>query len=1028
MLSILILLILQARTSALTLNPVVAGRSHLAIHDGPDFLGEVLSELAGVSDDDDTALKRLESLRQGTQGVAVEVVGGLVEDNDVGTLPRASGKNALDTLSTRQPPHSRVGDELRVQAKLGAVLFDLLADQGTELTAGEGLLLIDLGNHLGVGLHDLVARNPGVVAGHHGGPLLALHADVLTERERALVLVGVLELSARVDADDTTGGALDLVDLVHGLLVLVGDDLVGTVHGLAVLTGLETPLDVLGGGLVEVVINVGEGVLLDVGDTDVLVLVDLTLGGDQFTSEDIDQGGFTGTVGTDDGNTGAKGDLEGDVADLGLGSSRILEGHVGAADDRLGLGLDAFEETGLGELELHVASAELIVGTSGRDLLDELAESTTVTLELEAFVVDDVLNHIVQEAAVVGNHDGSARGGAEVVLQPGDVLDIKMVGGLVEQKDVGFLEHGTGKGKLHLPATREGGDGALKLLLEETELVELGLDFVALGIKTDLSELLHGPANNSLLSIGRVEVVLDVDGLDLALLGEALELLVVDGTHEGGLAGTVGAEKTVALATLQAKVSLVEQDLGTVSQTEGAVAKVLSLFLVGRDVLILSGTGGGTLAELLSDTLGISLANDGGDVGKGILSPDGDLAVLLIDELTGDGTNVVDDSLSLSSLGLVLGLENLLEDTCDGGDVTSGGDLGDLAVLDITDANQGVQTLASLLTSLRVGKSVVVLLEGGHQLGQERSDNLGVLDELAHVVDNDSGLTLDGSLTLNETTVKQGDHDGQGGAGDIGNESGGTQEMDGLRDVLRLGDTLDELGNETLNILVDDELADLLHGGVGSLLDLRLGVPHGLADGGDQVRHTVAELSGGGDNERVDAVEGSHLLGPLLGVTQRVEDGGEDGLDGVSVGRLDDRGGGSLSGVLHRDHLVTDGREDSAQEADEVRLDAGGDSSVGSNSADGLQSTLTGESILLVAELLLERLDRLEGEGLFGDGTGEQRGDVAGGSGGLVLSGGDVQILDHVLQDGNRLGRLLAGDSRDGTGVDGRHFGRNFDG
>ena len=93
---------------------------------------------------------------------------------------------------------------------------------------------------------------------------------------------------------------------------------------------------------------------------------------------------------------------------------------------------------------------------------------------------------------------------------------------------------------------------------------------------------------------------------------------------------------------------------------------------------------------------------------------------------------------------------------------------------------------------------------------------LGILDKLAHVVDDDSGLTLDGSLTLSETTVEKGNHDGQSGLVDVSDESGGTEQVNGLGDVLRLGDTLDKLRNETLNILVDNETADLLHGGVGA--------------------------------------------------------------------------------------------------------------------------------------------------------------------------------------------------------------------
>jgi hypothetical protein len=139
-----------------------------------------------------------------------------------------------------------MGDELSIETELSAVGLDLLTDQRTELTAGKSLLLIDISNHLGVGSHDLGTRDPGVVCSHHRCPLLVLETNVVSESERTLVLVGVLELPARVDTNDTTLSTFDPVDLVHGLLVVLGDDLVGAVHGLTVLTSLETPLDVLG--------------------------------------------------------------------------------------------------------------------------------------------------------------------------------------------------------------------------------------------------------------------------------------------------------------------------------------------------------------------------------------------------------------------------------------------------------------------------------------------------------------------------------------------------------------------------------------------------------------------------------------------------------------------------------------------------------------------------------------------------------------------------------------------------------------
>ena len=196
--------------------------------------------------------------------------------------------------------------------------------------------------------------NPGVVGSHHRSPLLVLQPDVLTKGERALVLVGVLELSTSVHTDDTTLRTFDSVNLVFGLKVVVGDDLVGTVHRLTILAGLESPLDVLGWCRVEMVVDVSERVLLDVGNTDVLVLVDVTGGWNKFTSQDIDKCRLASSVGTNNSNTRSKRTLEGDVLNLRLLGARVLEGHVADTHDGFRLGLDAFQETRLWELEFHI--------------------------------------------------------------------------------------------------------------------------------------------------------------------------------------------------------------------------------------------------------------------------------------------------------------------------------------------------------------------------------------------------------------------------------------------------------------------------------------------------------------------------------------------------------------------------------------------------------------------------------------------------------------------------------------------------
>ena len=88
-------------------------------------------------------------------------------------------------------------------------------------------------------------------------------------------------------------------------------------------------------------------------------------------------------------------------------------------------------------------------------------------------------------------------------------------------------------------------------------------------------------------------------------------------------------------------------------------------------------------------------------------------------------------------------LQQVLDYTKSGGDVTSVRELWDNVTLtDVTDSSQGLQGSQCDLTSLWVGNSGEVVLQTWKQLVQEWSDNLWVVNELTHVVDDNSRLTL----------------------------------------------------------------------------------------------------------------------------------------------------------------------------------------------------------------------------------------------------------------------------------------------
>ena len=84
-------------------------------------------------------------------------------------------------------------------------------------------------------------------------------------------------------------------------------------------------MDVLRGCLVEVVVDVGERVLLDVGNANVLMVVNFTRCWNEFAGQDVDESGFACAVGADDGDARAERTLEGDVGELRLGRARVLE-------------------------------------------------------------------------------------------------------------------------------------------------------------------------------------------------------------------------------------------------------------------------------------------------------------------------------------------------------------------------------------------------------------------------------------------------------------------------------------------------------------------------------------------------------------------------------------------------------------------------------------------------------------------------------------------------------------------------------
>ena len=252
----------------------------------------------------------------------------------------------------------------------------------------------------------------------------------------------------------------------------------------------------------------------------------------------------------------------------------------------------------LGPLDLEAGGLRLEVGG-----VVALVGEGAAAVELE-----DPLGDVVQEVPVVGDRDDGTRVLLQVLLEPEDGLGVQVVGGLVEQQQVGLLEQELAQGDPASLATGEAGDVRVGRRAAERvhRLLELAVEVpgvLVVDLLLELAHLLHelvGVVGRQLLGdlvvlveqlLGLGDALLDVaeDRLvlvELRLLGEdahgeaghQLGLAVGDLLDPGHdlqqrrLAGAVRAHDADLRPGEKAQRDVVENDLVTVRLTDGAQA------------------------------------------------------------------------------------------------------------------------------------------------------------------------------------------------------------------------------------------------------------------------------------------------------------------------------------------------------------------------------------------------------------------------------------------------------------------------
>ncbi len=174
--------------------------------------------------------------------------------------------------------------------------------------------------------------------------------------------------------------------------------------------------------------------------------------------------------------------------------------------------------------------------------------------------------------------DADQRGAAllEVLGEPVDALDVEVVGGLVQDDQVGRAEQQLGEGDPAALATGERADDGVEAVGEagEVEAAEEAFDDVA---DAGVAEpLVVGPVGDHLVPDGgvRVErVVLGEDGrLQVAAPGDPAAVGVLQlGEHpdQGGLAVAVASDDSDPVAFADAEADRVQQGAGAVDLRDG---------------------------------------------------------------------------------------------------------------------------------------------------------------------------------------------------------------------------------------------------------------------------------------------------------------------------------------------------------------------------------------------------------------------------------------------------------------------------
>ena len=439
------------RRSFKELEDIALELMEFAIAELVEHIGEPLEEIAVVGNQDECARVLEERVFEDILRIHVEMVGGLVEYQEIGGSEEEFGEGETCLLATGEHLHLLV-DVLLVEEETA----EDVADFGADVAECD---VVD-------GLED---RLFGV---EHSRLILCIvaHLDIGAEAERAGIVAEFADedasergfaLAVLAHESDFRAGGDEHIDMVEDLMVA---------KSLAEVVGFDDDFAAVGSG---------EELEMD------------TLGRDL----------------------------------VDLDSVHALE-HLDAGLDLSGLGglvAEALDESlDLRHLSLLVGELSQLTGATFTHLNHIFRVGAAVVVDTAGGDFDGAGSDIVEESAVVGDENHGAGVGREKVFEPLDRDDVEVVGGLVEEEEVGASEEEFGEFDTHLPPPAELRHGAVEIGAFEAEAEEDFLRlFAAAGGAEEIDMILELGVTVEKAGIGIGLVI----GAVSDFVGELLELI-----------------------------------------------------------------------------------------------------------------------------------------------------------------------------------------------------------------------------------------------------------------------------------------------------------------------------------------------------------------------------------------------------------------------------------------------------------------------------------------------------------------------